>query len=97
MYTTADPTNDADAPGTEVSRAPTPPPVRDSAHASVRPLDAQQPEHRLFERLVVGAEHDVAEPGAHLCDEGFRQRLGGRRADGPFAVSRTFTSPIDAR
>src|SRR6185369_8500941 len=36
VYTTAEPTNDADAPGTAVRRSPTPPPVSDSAHASVR-------------------------------------------------------------
>ena len=49
VYTTAEPTNAADAPSATVSRAANAPPVSDSAHAMLRPDDAQQAQDRLFQ------------------------------------------------
>ncbi len=56
-------------------RAPTPPPVIDSAHASVVPEAAKQPDHGLLQRLVFRREHLVAEPPPDLLGDRLDQRV----------------------
>ena len=48
-----------------VRRPATRPPVTDSAVASVEPASAAQLEHDRFHRVVVDAEHEVADLGTH--------------------------------
>ena len=68
------PRNVSLAPGTFAMRPPISPPVTDSATPSVQPAVAQPAEHRVLHRLVVDAEHEVAEDRAQLALLGLDER-----------------------
>ena len=65
----------SELPGTSVSRAATIPPVHDSAVAAVQPALAQQVEHDLGQRALVGGEHELAQRGRHALVQARGARL----------------------
>ena len=73
------------------------PPVSDSATASVEPDARQQVEHDRLHRLVVDAEHQIAEQAAQAAPPRRRGRRRPRRRSSAFAVIRTLSPSIARR
>ena len=97
MYTTAEPTKTVDEPCVG-GHARTHASTRERLGARERRARRQQqPRDDLLERLVVAREDDVAEAPVHLRLASGAIIASARSTVSAFAVSRTFTSPADAR
>ena len=83
LYVITPPSTHAELPGTSVRRAPSMPPVQDSATATRQPVGAEQPARDFLQRFVGGRVDRRPERRRGLGDRPRQRRVGSRGISGP--------------